>query len=176
MYGTVIEEYKNLIARKLFLELEIKQLPVGYISKKTINKKVRYYLQYRNGNKIISTYINNNDVDAIAKKIEKRKKYFAELSVIEERLDQLEKATMLINKNLYCQLSLYRLSYKMDNIEESQKYICSSFADAMNAIEGVGVSSETHNDIEKWKRGEKSFLNVFEDTLQRYGFPVEVVS
>ena len=174
MRKTVTKEYRVLISRKLFLEQEIERLPVGYISKKTIKGKSQHYLQRRDGSKIISTYINSEDVNATAKDIETRKKYILELSSIEERLEQLEKAATLIDKNLYCQLSLYKLSYKMDDIETSQKQLCSSFASAMNAIEGVDISTETHNDIEKWKRGEKSFLNVFEDTLRRYGFPVEV--
>jgi hypothetical protein len=43
----------------------------------------------------------------------------------------------------------------------------------MNAIEGIEISKETNDAIDSWKQGEISFLNVFENTLKRYGFPVE---
>ena len=89
-------------------------------------------------------------------------------------MNQLEQAAKLIDKNLYCQLLLYKLSYRMDELGERERFACSSFGSAMNAIEGVAVSDETNSEIEKWKHGDKPFLTVFEDTLRRYGFPVEV--
>ena len=69
---------------------------------------------------------------------------------------------------------VYKLSAGMDalNIEEKEK--CASFGHAMNAIEGVAVSEETGIEIDAWKKGDVSFISVFENTLRRYGFPVEV--
>jgi hypothetical protein len=110
----------------------------------------------------------------VSEGIDKRKRYIEELTMIDHRLEQLEKAAILINRDLYCHLLLYKLSYRMDELETAERQVCSSFGSAMNAIEGVAISMETHNEIEKWKRGDKSFLTVFEDTLRRYGFPVEV--
>jgi len=174
MRNIVTKEYVELLSRKLFIEQEMKRLPVGYISKKTIKGKVQFYLQHRVGSKVVGSYIRSEEVDQTSGEIEKRKNYMDELADIEIRLTQLEQAAALINKDLYCKLSLYKLSYKMDDLESAEKQICSSFGSAMNAIEGVPVSTETHEEIEKWKRGDESFLTVFEDTLRRYGFPVEV--
>lgn len=174
MSNIVTKEYRELIAKKLFLEREIGQLPIGYISKKTIKGRLHFYLQHREGNKVTGTYIKCEDVDIVSKGIDKRKMYTEELSLIGSRLEQLEQAASLIDRNLYCQLLLYKLSCGMDDLGAKEKYKCSSFGSAMNAIEGVAISTETHNEIEKWKRGDKSFLAVFEDTLRRYGFPVEV--
>ncbi len=174
MQNIVTKEYRELIARKLFLEREIACLPMGYISKKNIKGKVQFYLQRREGRKVTGTYIRCEDVDTVSKGIDKRKVYIEEVSLIESRLTQLEQAAILIDKNLHCQLLLYKLSYRMDDLKTDERRVCSSFGSAMNAIEGVAISDETHSEIEKWERGDKSFLTVFEDTLRRYGFPVEV--
>ena len=174
MQNIVTKEYRELIARKLFLEKEIACLPIGYISKKTIKGNVQFYLQRREGNKVTGTYIRCEEVDTVSKGIDKRKAYIEEVSLIEQRVYQLEQAAMLIDKNLHCQLLLYKLSYRMDELGERERHVCSSFGSAMNAIEGVAISDEAHAEIERWKRGDKSFLTVFEDTLRRYGFPVEV--
>ena len=174
MKNSVTQEYRDLISKKLFLEREISNLPIGYISKKTIKGRVQFYLQRREGNKVTSIYIKFEDVDSVSEGIDKRKKFIEELSLLDDRLKQLEQAAILIDRDLYCQLLLYKLSYRMDDLETTERYVCSSFGSAMNAIEGVAISVETHNEIEKWKRGDKSFLTIFEDTLRRYGFPVEV--
>ncbi len=168
MENLVTKEYKDLISRKLFLQREIDKLPVGYISKKTIKGKIQFYLQRREGNKVIGTYIKCEDVDLVSEGIDKHKMYIEELSGIDSRLAQLEQAATLIDKDLYCHLLLYKLSYRMDELDTTERQVCSSFGSAMNSIEGVAVSMETQNDIEKWKRGDKSFLSVFEDTLRRY--------
>ena len=174
MKNLVTKEYRDLISKKLFLEREIDKLPIGYISKKTIKGRAQFYLQRREGNKVTSIYIKFEDVDSVSEGIDKRKKFIEELSLLDDRLNQLEQAAILIDRDLYCQLLLYKLSYRMDDLETTERHVCSSFGSAMNAIEGVAISIETHNEIEKWKRGDKSFLAIFEDTLRRYGFPVEV--
>ncbi len=58
----------------------------------------------------------------------------------------------------------------MDNLSREEKERCLSFANAINSIEGVTISTATASDIEKWINGEKSFLKIFEDALERYGF------
>ena len=174
MRNLATKEYRDLISKKLFLEREIANLPIGYISKKTIKGRVQFYLQRREGNKVTSSYIKAEDVDRISGDIDKRKRLIEELSLIDDRLKQLEQAAILIDRDLYCKLLLYKLSYRMDELDTAERQVCSSFGSAMNAIEGVAVSVETRHEIEKWKRGDKSFLTVFEDTLRRYGFPVEV--
>ncbi len=174
MRKLVTKEYRDLISKKLFLEREIDILPIGYISKKTIKGRVQFYLQRREGDKVISNYIKYEDVDIVSENINKRKRLLEELLSIDDRLKQLEQAAVLIDRDLYCQLLLYKLSYRMDELDTTERHVCSSFGNAMNAIEGVAISTETHNEIEKWIRGDKSFLTVFEDTLRRYGFPVEV--
>lgn len=170
---TVAKEYRLLTDKKHEMEIELSSLPVGYISKKTIKGNVQHYLQRREGSRIVGAYIRNEEVDEVTVKIERRKNLIEELALISERLQQLEQAAKLIDKNLHCQLLVYKLSSGMDELSIEAKELCSSFGYAMNAVEGVPVSKETDNAINAWKNGNMSFIAVFENTLKRYGFPVE---
>ena len=66
------------------LEKEIASLPVGYISKKTINGKVRYYRQWTENGKTKSQYIRENEFDGVSQAIERRKE-------LQEKLKELNK-------------------------------------------------------------------------------------
>lgn len=173
MRTTAAKEYYNLVEKKHAIESELSELPVGYISKKTIKNNTQYYLQRRVGNRVVGTYLRKDDVQRIADGIARRKECADELEAIHTRMAQLEQAAELIDENLYRRLILYKLSYGMDALTQQQKTLCASFGSAMNAIEGVPTSTEADSEIEKWKNGDKSFMEVFEDTLRRYGFPVE---
>ena len=60
----------------------------------------------------------------------------------------------------------------MDLLKLEEKEKCISFANNMNAIEGIAVNKETAAEIDSWKYGKKSFLDVLKTVLKRYGFPV----
>ena len=62
------------------LEDQIAKLPVGYISKKMINGKERYYQQWTENGKVKSKYIKNEDFEDFKKKIELRKSLQGKLS------------------------------------------------------------------------------------------------
>ena len=66
------------------LEKEIADLPVGYISKKTIGGKVRYYRQWLENKKIKSQYIKDGEYEAVKEAIARRKE-------LQEKLDELKK-------------------------------------------------------------------------------------
>lgn len=170
----VSKEYQLLIEKKQRLKTEMESLPAGYISKKNIKGSVQYYLQRRDGARVKSTYIRSDDVAELERKIERRKTITEELEQIDQRLIQLEQAAGLISKDLYCSLMVYKLSSGMDELSAERKERCASFGNAMNAIEGVHVSIETEDAITAWKNGHQNFVSVFENTLRRYGFPVEV--
>ena len=65
-----------------------------------------------------------------------------------------------------------KLCEDMDALTLEEKERCLSFAEAINAIEGLTISTELKQQLEKWKNGERTFYQVFEDTLERYGFPI----
>lgn len=60
----------------------------------------------------------------------------------------------------------------MDLLTLEEKERCLSFAKAINVIEGVTISTELEQQLEKWKNGETTFCQVFEDALKKYGFPI----
>lgn len=56
------------------LEERINELPAGYISKKNINGKIRYYLQWREDGRMKSKYIRENELEELQQQIEERKR------------------------------------------------------------------------------------------------------
>ena len=69
-------------------------------------------------------------------------------------------------------LYIQALCEGMDALTLEEKERCLSFAEAINAIEGLTISTELEQQLEKWKNGEMTFHQVFEDALRKYGFPI----
>ena len=174
MSAIIINEYQELLLKKNQIEQTLPTLPQGYISTKTIKEKRYYYLQNRVDKKITSKYIRENEVDIVKEQVELCKKYKAELPKIEVRLKELEQAAKLIDKNIARHLTLLKLSCGMDSLSSLQREHSASFANALNAIEGVYASKATQENIDKWKVGDESFISIFQYTLNMYGFAVEV--
>ena len=65
-----------------------------------------------------------------------------------------------------------KLCESMDALTLEEKERCLLFAEAINAIEGLAISTELEQQLEKWKNGEIAFYQVFEDALKKYGFPI----
>lgn len=174
MTNPIVTEYQNLLDAKIVLESSLSVLPCGYISQKTIKGKAYYYLQSRVSGKLTSRYLKADEVETITAQIALRKKQEAQLPQTIARLGELEQAASLIDKGLRRELMRLKISAGMDSLDASQKERSSSFASAMNAIEGIYISKETEQEIAQWQTGSKSFLSVFETTLKRYGFPTGV--
>ena len=74
LVGEVLEEeYDRSIRLSNALQKEINALPNGSLQKKNINGKDYWYLQYRDGDKVKSKYIKNDDIEQMKEKIAKRK-------------------------------------------------------------------------------------------------------
>lgn len=113
-------------------------------------------------------------MDRVSEQIRLRKQYEEELPKVNTRLNELEQAARLIGHGLDRRLLLQKLGAGMDMLSAEQKGRCISFADAMNAIEGVPASEQTSKGLADWQDGKTSYLSVFEATLRRYGFKTEV--
>lgn len=174
MSSSIKKEYTKLLNRSLFIKHELRLLPFGYLSRKSRKGKVRFYLQRREGNKVVSIYVNAVDVAKTEKGIALRKAYEEEFVEIEARITQLEKAATHIGNGLYCDLLLYKMSIGMDDISTERKKLSSDFAASMNAVEGVAASKETMQAVNEWQNGDKKFITIFSETLKRYGFLVGV--
>lgn len=68
------------------LERQIGELPVGYISRKNIHGKTRYYRQWTEGGKIKSQYIKEEDLETVEAQIARRRE-------LQQRLKELGKKT-----------------------------------------------------------------------------------
>ena len=68
------------------LEFQIAQLPVGYISRKMINGKERFYQQWSENGKVKSKYIKNNEVESFREKIALRKLLQAQLDEVRSQV------------------------------------------------------------------------------------------
>ena len=174
MINTIINEYNDLLEKLQDMKSQIDILPQGYISKKTIKGKQYFYLQNRVNDKVVSKYIKEDDIEIVLSGLKLSKKYKAEIPQIENRLLELEQAVKLIDKKLSRELMLLKLSSNMDMLTTEQKDKSISFANAMNALEGVYISDITETKITDWKNGHKPFLTIFNETLAMYGFHTEV--
>ena len=171
---SIESQYKKALEKHLNIELELQSLPCGYISKKVIHGKTQYYLQRRSGKKVIGKYIPDDEVKTVEKKLSKRDSLEFKLATVNARISELETAAKLIDSTLYNKLLLLKACMPMDHLSADERQKASSFATAMNAVEGVYASEETQNAVGAWIAGEVSFRSVYERTLKKYGFPVEV--
>ena len=170
MDNAIVNEYTKLLEKKARLQKDLSVLPQGYISKKNINGRTDYYLQNRVSGKMTGIYLKKDEVDRVSEQLRLRKQYEAELPKVNSRLSELEQAARLIGHGVDRRLLLQKLGAGMDMLSADQKGRCISFADAMNAIEGVPASAQTSKGLADWQAGKTSYLSVFEATLRRYGF------
>lgn len=133
------EEIRN----KLYeLREEISQLPIGYISKKNINGKTKYYLQWNEMGKKKSKYIDESLLSEITNKIERRKqlqKKEKELSAllfkqpkkktVEDR--HVFKTYVLLGDNLRSYVSLVANFKKRSLYKDINNYI---YGNAINKV------------------------------------------
>ena len=85
------EEYDRINRIMHNIEVEINSLPKGYISEKKIKGKIYYYLQYRENNKVKSSYLKKETVDSYRALIEHRKELEKELKYMKADRRKLER-------------------------------------------------------------------------------------
>ncbi len=85
-----MEEKANEIEE---LEQQIGELPVGYISRKNIHGKTRYYRQWTENGKIKSQYIKEEDLETVEEQIARRRE-------LQQRLKELGKKAKEPRKNV----------------------------------------------------------------------------
>lgn len=86
------EEYSRLVRMKDRMQVEYSELPKGYISRKKINGYECYYLQYRDGSKIVSHYIKPDEFEDLQAAIIKRKSLKESLKNIDTEMKKIERA------------------------------------------------------------------------------------
>ena len=83
---------KHLREEIAALEQEIAKLPRGYLSRKTINGKVRIYLQWSEGGKKKSRYVDDELAENLRERIKTRKRLQGKLKTLKAQLPVVEQA------------------------------------------------------------------------------------
>lgn len=174
MANSLEKEYKKNLSQRADIIDSLDTLPDGYISEKTINGTKQYYLQKRIGKKVIGKHISSRELSSVRLGLSKRESLEKELVAVEERLVSIEAASKLISHDTYKKILLLKVCIPMEYLSTEEKMRASSFAEAMNAIEGIPATADMKSNINAWHSGEISFLSLYEATLKKYGFPVEV--
>ena len=116
------------------LEAQLAQLPAGYISRKMIHGKERFYQQWTENGKLKSKYIRNEDVEAFREQIARRKRLQAELSEKIEKLrtfispeqriikTSMERGNKLFEKNDFKNSNKYFSKVMLFSREDSSEY------------------------------------------------------
>lgn len=85
---------KDVVRRIQEIEDELVRLPNGYISKKMISGKERFYLQWLENGKLKSKYIKAAEFDTITAQIEKKKQLQDELKSLKETSDGIRDSNL----------------------------------------------------------------------------------
>ena len=134
------------------LESQIASLPVGYISKKMINGKERYYQQWTENGKIKSKYIKNEEVEEFQKKIEFRKSLQAKLSELKSSAAFIETPSIkdakfnlriMYGTDLKDFSSQTKSFQKRDCFTQIQEYLYSDTLDKVCLVYGLRRTGKT---------------------------------
>ena len=133
-------------------ENQIASLPVGYISKKMINGKERYYHQWTENGKVKSKYIKNEELDEFQKKIELRKSLQAKLSELKSSAAFIESPSIkdakfnlriMYGKDLKDFASQTKDFHKRDCFTQIQDYLYSDTLDKVCLVYGLRRTGKT---------------------------------
>ena len=75
------------------LEQQIAELPVGYISKKKIHGKDRFYHQWTEDGKVRSKYLREGEKEPLEEQVQKRRKLQAQLKELKAKMPKARKNT-----------------------------------------------------------------------------------
>lgn len=93
--GMLLDEKKRCMEMLSSLEKSASELPRGVINERKKRYKDRvysyYYLKYREGKKVISKHVSNEEVQEILKKLELRGKYEKEIQSYKKKVAYLNK-------------------------------------------------------------------------------------
>ena len=135
------------------LEKEIASLPVGYISKKTINGKTRFYRQWSENGKIKSKFIKDEEYEEISRAIARRK-------ILQKQLKELKKqqptdhtsadedlhdyeTNVIVDDNLLPGCGNVRRYQKRDCFEQLEKYLYGNSFGRVCVIYGLRRTGKT---------------------------------
>lgn len=109
----------ELQRQKMIQELEkkIAELPVGYISKKTINGKIQYYHQWTEGGKKRSQYLRDGEMETLREQIEQRKSLQAQLKELRTGMPKVRQPKLDFETSVIIGKGLEAMSQGVKNWE-----------------------------------------------------------
>ena len=140
---------RNILARIEELKSEIKKLPSGYISHKTIYGKERCYYQWREDGKLKSKYIKEGEYEGLRKDIEKRREYQEELKKLQKLApetiedDLVYSTNVMTGEDLYNHAKLASEYDKRDKYDLLEKYLYGRQEDRVCVLYGLRRTGKT---------------------------------
>lgn len=109
----------ELQRQKMIQELEkkIAELPVGYISKKTINGKIQYYHQWTEGGKKRSQYLRDGEMEPLREQIEQRKSLQTQLKELRAGMPKVRQPKLDFETSVIIGKGLEAMSQGVKNWE-----------------------------------------------------------
>ena len=80
--------YQNI---QIQLEKKIKQLPKGSIKKRLLGKQIYFYLQYREGKKVVHKYLGKVEPEKLERETKERRALIQQLHQVKESIKVLSK-------------------------------------------------------------------------------------
>jgi hypothetical protein len=167
-YQELYSEYNSLLRDKTEYHNSLALLKDGYISTKTISGNKYAYLQYRVNGKLFSKYIKDDYLPTIRAELEKRAALISRIQEIGERLEKIEAAAKILDKNLSRRLVILRRCAAMEMLTFEEREKSLAFGSAMTALEGIPSSAETEKNLSRWVNGDLSFRESYLNTLRAY--------
>ena len=112
------DEYE-LIKR---LEASIKALPIGYISRKNIKGKEKYYLQWREDGKLKSKYIPLSELESLTAKIDERRKLEDKLKELRRQYPEIKTEPLAYRTNVIVGEKLRALISDVEGFQRRDLY------------------------------------------------------
>lgn len=100
------------------IEKVIESLPRGYISVKTISGHTYYYRQWREGDKIISSYVPESYLNVVRQKIQIRKQNEELLKILRKDYRKAEKAVLKFGE--VSESDIAKAKAKVANLSEEE--------------------------------------------------------
>lgn len=74
VYDVLAEEYARLLKQKKFYSEELSKLPKGTVQEREIRGGTYHYLKFRDGVKVKSIYIKDEELDTLKSRLKERKR------------------------------------------------------------------------------------------------------
>lgn len=131
------------------LQRQIAALPIGYISKKTISGKTRYYHQWTENGKKYSQYLRDGELEPLQKQIEQRKILQAKLKELQAGMPKLRQpkldfeTSVVVGKGLAAMAQGVKGWGLRDCFGQLEDYLYSNESDRVCLVFGLRRTGKT---------------------------------